>query len=442
MSNFRKKHRHPRYFTVQIRQAIDDDVIVGTGFVISTEGQIVTCDHVVRDASESGDVREGVTVRIYFPQTSSPEKLYTAKVAGYFENSNDDIVILQLEADYLPTGVEVAILGTAQDSVGHPFKSWGYRRLRDYLGLPATGTIIDFTERPQYRILKADPVMLDSKHIDSGMSGAPVLDTERDLVVGVIAETWDSQGSHKDRDTCFAVDNRVLTFEPMNLSITNESPPESLQNQDMVEEEATNAVNKTYWNNAPEYRPDEWVGRDDLIGVLNDNWCNVRHRVVGLIGFGGEGKTTLTRRWIEELLHDKNLPQPKAIFWWGFYEERDFDKFLNEALKVFIRDFDPDEMRSTSVTKVNLLQNLLHTGRYIFVLDGLEVLQHPKGDSYGLFSDRKLKEFLNYFAEKDNLSFCVINSRAPVVDLFAYNTYISHDVEHLSLAEGRTFCYS
>jgi GTPase SAR1 family protein len=54
--------------------------------------------------------------------------------------------------------------------------------------------------------------------------------------------------------------------------------------------------------------------------------------VTGLIGFGGEGKSCLARRWLDALLEDKTKPQPDGIFWWGFYEKRNVDEFFEAAL--------------------------------------------------------------------------------------------------------------
>ena len=42
-----------RDFTVQIRRT-SDDAIVGTGIAVSTDGQIVTCAHVVEAALKKG----------------------------------------------------------------------------------------------------------------------------------------------------------------------------------------------------------------------------------------------------------------------------------------------------------------------------------------------------------------------------------------------------
>ncbi len=396
--------QNPRKFTVQIRQ-MGTDVIVGTGFVVSERGEIVTCVHVVKEASETGEAAEGVEVGIYFPQARNKEnKAHKATVAACFQSYEDDVVVLQLDSQFLPDGVEMAILGTAEKSAGNPFKSFGYRRLASYQGLPAEGKIIDLAECPPDRVLQADPVMLDSKHIDSGMSGGAVLDTERDLVIGAIAETWDSEERLKDRDTSFAVDSLVLTFDPMRLSVTDMPPPQ-----------ATTPQPRIYLNNAPPPLK-EWVGRAKFLETLDEDWTDPQCLITGLIGFGGEGKSSLTRRWLDNLLGNSSLPQPKGVFWWGFYERRDVDEFFEKLLTFLVEGIDLRYMSSVKV-KAQVINAMLKSGRYLFVLDGLEVLQHQDGDDYGLLKNVDLRDWLREFAAGGHESFCLINSRAPLLDL-------------------------
>jgi hypothetical protein len=79
---------------------------------------------------------------------------------------------------------------------------------------------------------------------------------------------------------------------------------------------------------------------------------------------------------------------------------------------------------------------MLGAGRYLFVLDGLEVLQHQEGDQYGLLQSNDLRDLLTYFARPDNQSFCLITSRAPLLELMEYTTYTHRDVDRLSQADG------
>ncbi|ABA22665.1 TPR repeat protein [Trichormus variabilis ATCC 29413] len=413
-----------------------NNVIVGTGFVVSLTGQIVTCCHVVRDAG--GEVAEGVEINVYFPKAIKPEqKAHIATVTACFLDHDDDVVVLQLDTATLPDGIEPAILGMAEGSAGNKFRSFGYRRLQNYQGLPAHGEIVDFAESPEALILHSDPVMLNSQHIDSGMSGSAVLDIERNLVVGVIAETWDSGESEKDRDTSFAVDCRVLTFDPMSLPLADALPtPQPTINANPTGEQPVSQPGIiSNLNNAPAPL-EEWVGRADFLKTLNQDWVDSNCSIVGLIGFGGEGKSSLTRRWLEDLLQDSSLPQPTGVFWWGFYEKNNVLEFLEAALEFLVPGIDPYKV--TWAEKVNFIHGMLKSGRYLFILDGLEVLQQEEGDDYGELTNLELRDFLREFAAGEHESFCLINSRAPLVDLIDFTTYTHRDVERLSQEEGRT----
>jgi hypothetical protein len=92
-----------------------------------------------------------------------------------FLNYNDDVVLLRLQSP-LPEGIVPADRDTAEDSVGdesgHTFESLGYRCREAYQGLPANGTIFNFAGSHSERTMQFDRLMLDSKHIDGGMSGS------------------------------------------------------------------------------------------------------------------------------------------------------------------------------------------------------------------------------------------------------------------------------
>lgn len=101
-----------RNFTVQIRDASTDD-IVGTGIVVSTDGKIVTCAHVVEAAGVDPRALGSGEVGVYFPQvTGSEKKERSATVAACFANHDDDVVMLQLTGGPAPLGPEqIAVLG-------------------------------------------------------------------------------------------------------------------------------------------------------------------------------------------------------------------------------------------------------------------------------------------------------------------------------------------
>ena len=447
-----------RDFTVQIRRTADD-AIVGTGIAVTMDGQVVTCAHVARAAGVEPREADGAEVGVYFPQArGGEEKARRATVACCFPQHDDDVVLLQLIGGAAPLAPEqIAVLGRAEESCYHPFRSYGYRRLETYLAGHAHGMILDCVPPPLDRNVQAEPVQLESQQINQGMSGAGVLDIERNLVVGIVSETWFPDLSTKDRDTAWAVNARVLTFDPLNLPVRDEPLPLGKAPEPKTDVEAARAAVAPdlgiEWNNAPAPLG-EWVGRDDLLTATSRDWADPERQVTGLIGFGGEGKSSLARRWVDNLLAGDSPPlksgegpgpalsavegvEVDGVFWWGFYTRPSVDEFFEAALKYMSGGrIDPRKVPSASV-RAQVIGAMLGAGRYLFVLDGLEVMQHQEGDQYGLLKSTDLREFLSYFAAPEHQSFCLITSRAPVLDLMEYTTYTHRDVTRLSPADGR-----
>jgi tetratricopeptide (TPR) repeat protein len=439
-----------RDFTVQIRAA-DSEAIVGTGMIVSPDGKVVTCAHVVKSAGVEPRALNGKELGVYFPQVFGGEKKdHRAKVVAFFPDFDDDVVLLQLTEGSVPLGPErMPVLGTAEKSQGNGFRSYGYRRLEDYIAGWAHGTIQGHVEAPPKRKLQGEPVQLESDQINQGMSGSAVLDMGRNLVVGIISETWFPDRSGKDSDTAWAVDSHVLSLAPLGLPVQDAPLPlkaapepktDEQTKQQVVQVAQTTVEQRTVeekysWNNAPAVLK-EWTGRDHLLMRLTEDWNDPKKRVTGLIGFGGEGKSSLARKWVETLnLQPEDAPT--GIFWWGFYENRSVDEFLEAALNYMSGGrIDPRAVPSSNL-RAQLIGSMLGTGRYLFVLDGLEVMQHQDGDQYGLLQSSDLRDLLTFFARPDNQSFCLITSRAPLLDLMEYTTYTHRDVERLSEDDGR-----
>ena len=179
----------------------------------------------------------------------------------------------------------------------------------------------------------------------------------------------------------------------------------------------------------------EWVGREELLAHLTEDWNDGSKHITGLIGFGGEGKSSLARWWVGEVA--ASATPPDGVFWWNFYDSPNVDEFFEAALKYMSGDrIDPRKVPSANL-RAQIIGAMLGKGRYLFILDGLEVMQHNEGDQYGLLKSSDLREFLSFFAAKDNASFALITSRAPLTDLMVYDTYTHREVDRLSATEGR-----
>jgi tetratricopeptide (TPR) repeat protein len=434
-----------RDVTVQIRHGREGQV-VGTGFIVSTDGLVATCIHVVREAGlevRTGggepvceDCRE--TVGVYLPAREGHSAEERRAFVAWCPDSDDDVLLLRMcSGDFPLPPQRVARVAKAAGAPERRFHSYGYRRLADYLGLRASGDIVGDVEGPAGRRLLLDPLQLRSSEIDSGMSGSAVLDDERNAVVGVIAQTWDSAGSSKDRDTAFAVNAGVFHFSSLPIPLYETALPKT--RAPTPEIDATTAglapANPGLRLDDAPTPVDDWIGRKALLEAIDDARTD-GVRVAGLIGFGGEGKTSLARRWIDLFL-SRAPAACDGVFWWGFEMRPSVDEFLTSVLMYMSGERLGSSDFPSAAARAHVAAGLLSGRRYIFILDGLETVQHGHGDRYGDIVDPNLRSFLEYFAAPSHDSFCLATSRAPIHDLDRYvGTYRQVGVGRLASAEG------
>ena len=332
-TNTRIVRQNIRNMTVQVCDPDTLDVR-GTGVLVSPSGQIVTCAHVVRDCGLN-PYDMGGAVRVYIPATPEHEAEHReARVNWYPEGSEDDLVLLKLTGG--PIAPErVGRFGPADASAEHPFRSFGFRRRDEYLGLHAKGSIEGHVPSP--RRFLVEPVQLESRDLDSGMSGAAVFDVERNLVIGFVFQVWEPGQSAKDRDLAFAVDAAVLGSSPVrDLLVPAVLEPDPLAGPELdqaigevISAPAEDAA-QVGW--AMQTAPDNlgvFVGREQELGFIEQAWQTGQARIVGLSGFAGQGKTSLVRTWLEGHRQAVGAKQPQSVLWWTFDASfNDIDDFL------------------------------------------------------------------------------------------------------------------
>jgi len=137
------------------------DKSLGSGFIISKDGYIVTNDHVVRDA-------ESVQVKL------SNDKVYDAKVVG--GDQKTDIAVIKINAADLP----VAVLGDSEKldvgqwaiAIGNPF---GLER-------SMTVGVISATGRSNMGIETYENFIQTDASINPGNSGGPLLNIHGEVI--------------------------------------------------------------------------------------------------------------------------------------------------------------------------------------------------------------------------------------------------------------------
>ncbi len=172
-----------------------------------------------------------------------------------------------------------------------------------------------------------------------------------------------------------------------------------------------------------------FLGRETELEMLDAAWA-AGVNVLSLIAWGGVGKTSLMAEWVQTRFIDREWrdaegrPNPLAYFDWSFYDQGtgsleggssvrtgNVGDFFEQALKFF-GDQNPSEPN-----KGCRLAELVRQQRTLFILDGLEPLQHPVGHARaGRLIDPDLRDFLVALAAV-NPGLCVITSRQAVTDL-------------------------
>jgi tetratricopeptide (TPR) repeat protein len=376
--------------------------------------------------SDRGLIREAWTLRAIFKTGPHPFA--------------DDIALLQL-APEVPdlTREEVAVIGQANGCEMHRFFSFGYRVVEDdETGWPAEGKVIgpggEGSDRHRSKgKLRRPIVSMNSQQIRGGMSGAAVLDLDRNLVIGVVESAYDPGPSGKDRDLCFSVDTAVLADPEFNLAVHKQQHPlkPPWTNTVKIDDSVRNPKPGFGGRDAPELE-DKWIERPQIMEQLSGAWVDDNSRVVVLLGFGGTGKSTLARHWVD------SLASPPGVFWWNWNLNANVDEFFDAAIQHLIKPGTDLKGFDSPVRKVGLLADLLRGGRFLFVMDGLESVQRQAGDLYGTIQDSALREFLSFFASSPHGSLCLITTRAPMPDLEPFiRSFRTVEVDRLDASEGK-----
>ena len=152
---------------------------VGTGFVVTSDGLIVTCAHVV-DIARSDDFIH----LIFYDPNSKKEKreVRVAKVEPDYwrDAAAEDVAFLRLEG-LLPNEVISLPLGSSFNTQEQTFLSLGFPEAKPYDGMLGECRIIGYVYEDSIALLQ-----LSSHQVSKGFSGAPIWDEGRHVVIGMV----------------------------------------------------------------------------------------------------------------------------------------------------------------------------------------------------------------------------------------------------------------
>ena len=114
----------------------NNGTIAGTGFIVSDDGLIATCTHVL----ESAEVGREDKVTVHF---QAGDHDFIAHVIGkwWCDSDKEDMAILQIECD-LPEGVRSLKPGPSAGTSGHKVRTFGFPDVGKVEGVWGQGEVV------------------------------------------------------------------------------------------------------------------------------------------------------------------------------------------------------------------------------------------------------------------------------------------------------------
>ncbi|MBT8421051.1 MAG: ATP-binding protein, partial [Gammaproteobacteria bacterium] len=205
---------------------------------------------------------------------------------------------------------------------------------------------------------------------------------------------------------------------------------------------------------APDPLKDRFVGRAREFLELDAAWEGIVSgksstqsptRTVGIIAWGGFGKSTLARQWLwrrfekshKDTPPDKIQNRPDALLWRAFQAGEGADAFALAAISYFSDrpGLELDDIPNGSGQRIAALRAAIGERRYILVLDGLEVEQDAtRREGFGRLESAFLRDLLRaHTAGRLGQGLLVVTSRLPLTDIESNDAYDTIDLERRAL---------
>lgn len=268
-----------------------DRTIIGTGFVVSDDGLIATCAHVVRYAgAEPGD-----TVDLIFHATGE-RRVARADLEYWRDPSAQDVAFLRLEGS-LPSKTHPVMLGGSAEAYDHRFSTFGFPQPYEG-GMWGYGTIGNLTYHPA-----AGPMLqLSTTEVTAGFSGAPVFDTDTSRVVGMVSAITHTDQYGRLAQTALATPTKTLLAVCPALQPSEVCPYRSLD---------------TFTETDAEF----FFGRERVVKELLSR-LRKEPSFLALLGSSGSGKSSLIQAGLIPQLRMGKVPGSES---WGIITIRQYD---------------------------------------------------------------------------------------------------------------------
>ncbi|MFI7176383.1 nSTAND1 domain-containing NTPase [Streptomyces spororaveus] len=257
-----------------------DEEVAGAGFLVA-DGLLVTCAHVVELAGGG----PGTPVRLRFPHLEDAPRVDGLVLTEMWRASEDeDVAVVRLSST--PTGLKPLPLGSAAGCSGHKVRSYGFPAQAPQTGHLGFGEAGDLLPPSPQRGIHLQ--LTGANDLTTGFSGAPVLDEETGLVVGMLAEITAPDGLRRGQGVAYVTATQTLREIVPDLAVQEVCPYRELQ--PFTAEHAR-------W----------FQGRKDAVRQVVANLAGQR-RLTLLLGPSGSGKSSLVQAGVLQALAAGELP--------------------------------------------------------------------------------------------------------------------------------------
>ncbi len=407
-----------------VRILMPDGSTSGTGFVVSDDGLILTCSHVVQKcrSQERGEPRPDKVQFVFLATGTLAEGRVLAEWWQGCEA--EDMAVLQVESK-LPTGVQALPLGSSTQVGDLSFQSFGFADPNPVGGLQGRGVILGGTTLHDVEVLQ-----LRSQEITPGFSGAPVWVPGVQRVVGMISDIASLDRFGRQGETAFALKSEVIGRVCPQLSI---GPP-SISPVTTTEIEAAGIRENDYVFSIPEgtkdlaeaevlihqirkqrerrypapvmrrFEPMVLVNRTEELAIISQFFQEDGVSILYITGMPGIGKATLVRGALE--FRRDEIPTV-----WITCRGLDIDQILAKlasGLQFDVQDMLGDQ-KTRNLQRIEILLGLLQSPT-ILVFEGFESLLDVN-DSY---QTEELTELMHALTKFDHRAKVLItSSRLP-----------------------------